>query len=131
MKTALITIATLFIAGAALAQANIFPPLISGQYNANVRTAPLQLDGNGVPFNPGGESVGVFNVETPDHIIACVDTAPDTITPIAFTVVAAGDRAEIRAKAFETDDCDGGVSGPSLNAAFVYFTGPDPPELAP
>jgi hypothetical protein len=118
-------------AGAALAQSPIFPPLISGEYHLNVITAPLQLDPNGVPLNPGGESIAAFNITDPQTTLVCVDTEPDVVTPVVLVVPAVGDRAEIRARAYEADQCVGLNSPDSPNAAYLYFTGPAAPVLGP
>lgn len=128
IKTLVFGIALAF--GGAAAAAPIFPPLVSGEYAFGVRTAEVVLDAEGVPTRSPSRSIGVFNVLDPGGLLLCVPAGPDgTVTPVAVTVTALDDRAELRAVAFPELECVGLRSETCDDGAYVFFTPPAKPTL--
>lgn len=123
-----------FLIAAVASAAPIFPPLVLGEYAFGVRTAVVEVDPEGIPLRAPSRSIAVFNVLDPGALLLCVPAGPDgTITRVAVTVTALGDRAELRAVAFPEPECVGLRSERCDDGAYVFFTPPAKPvlELAP
>lgn len=131
MRKLLTAIATLLLvtAGAASAQDPIFPPLVAGEYAFRIQTHAVVLDVNGVPLRAGAHSVAVFDVADPGTTIKCFDCSPGDVIASNVVVPSAGDRVELRARAYEAAGCIGLAGNDSPNGAYVYFTGPEAPDL--
>lgn len=127
IKTPIFVIA--LVLAVAAAAAPIFPPLVQGEYSFRVRAGPAELDAEGVPLVPPTVSVGIRRADQGDgSLLVCVPAGPGETVPVTVTVIAAGDRGELRGLAFAGPDCTG-PPAVSDNAAFVFFVPPAPPTL--
>ncbi len=130
MSKLLTAIAVLcMIAGGAWAQGPVFPPQVSGEYVFKAKNPPVQIDAQGVPLHLAPAAIGGFDVTDAATLLWCVEAGPDEIGEASVEILAVGDRREFRVRWYSNSDCTGLTSGPSLNAAYVYFGGPGPPEL--
>jgi hypothetical protein len=126
-----ITALIVMSAGSALAQGNVFPPLVEGDYLVNVHTAVVALDEEGVPLEVPTKSVGIIDPLNPfDVKYACVDAGPDELVPMAFTLPVDGNRIKLKAIAYEDSGCEGRASEESTGSVFIYFRGPAAPALS-
>ncbi len=117
------------IAGGAWAQGPVFPPLVSGEYIFKAKNPPVPVDAQGVPLFVTPAAIGGFDVADAATLLWCVEAGPDEIGEASVMVPAGGDRREFRVRAYTNADCTGLTSDPSANGAFVYFGGPESPEL--
>lgn len=108
----------------------IFPPLVSGEYAFGIRTAPIELDADGVPTRAPTRSVGVRQIgDASGTVLSCTAAAPDEVVSVSVSVTPSGDRAELRGFAFAEAGCTGPESEASENGAYVFFTPPARPSL--
>ncbi|MDH3883532.1 MAG: hypothetical protein OET63_04900 [Desulfobacterales bacterium] len=123
---------TIFLfAGSAFAQTNIFPKPVAGDYTFKVQSAAVALDGNGVPLEVPTASAGIFMTRDSGVNLLCLDMGPDEIQDVTLLNFTENGRVEIRARAYAEIGCTGLVSADSDNAAYIWFTGPRKPTVAP
>lgn len=126
------TFAFVFFAAFEASGDPIFPPLVSGEYSFKIRAATVELDAEGVPTTTPTRSVGIRRADTGDPtILVCEPCGPGETVPVLVTVVASGDRADLRGFAFSEPGCVGRESLASVDGAFLFFVPPAPPALEP
>ncbi len=110
----------------------IFPRMIEGRYALAVITAHVDVDENGVPMSPPTRSVGIVRVDVVEPFLLVCEDVPGGLgerVSVLVDVPATGDRAELRAVAFNSAACTGHESDRSPNAAYVFFVPPGIPLL--
>jgi hypothetical protein len=127
---ALMILMGLAFADAVQAQENIFPKPVAGDYTFSIHSAAVELDTNGVPLEVPTASAGAFMKRDTGTNLLCIDMGPEEIKNVTLHDFTGNGRVEIRARAYELAGCSGMVSEASINAAYIWFTGPRKPKLA-
>jgi hypothetical protein len=123
-------VALFLFAGSAVAQDNIFPKPVAGDYTFRVHSAAVELDAEGVPLDVPTASAGVFMTRDSGTNLLCIDLGPDESVPVTLMDFTGNGRVVIRARAYDEPGCTGMVSLNSDNAAYIWFTGPRKPKVA-
>ena len=136
MKKSLIlaAIVALFAAPAAAqtpAPDTIYPEQIAGVFGFSAQAPPPELDAAGLPLTPLAQSISLHYVEAPDVQIpdSCTITDAEGFVDFILTITDNGERRVMRGRAHVNDDCTGLRSGPSFNAAVVFFNDMGEPVL--